>query len=83
MTDLEKLKEIFLTDVDEETKQENLETITNWEKSLIQHENFQSWQEHDITREIAQQARKSYIDASSLLATHSLTPRHSSQPHEI
>lgn len=63
MSDLDKLKEIFLTDVDEETKAENLEQIRQWEQTLIRSEAFKSWQEHDVTRQIAGKAKETYKDA--------------------
>lgn len=68
MKELDTLKDIFLTDVDPETRQENLETITQWENQLLAHEAYQSWQKHDITKEVAAQLRKTYTDASLTLA---------------
>ena len=73
--DLEKLKDIYLTDVDPETREENLEQIRDWEQSLLKHEGYQGWREHDVTKEISAKAKETYIDASLLLATsRELTP---------
>jgi hypothetical protein len=59
--DLEKLKSIFLSDdLDQEDVQENLEKINEWEKALIENENFQSWQEHEVTKKIIDQAKYTY-----------------------
>jgi hypothetical protein len=69
MKDLDKVREIFLTDVDEETKAENLEQIREWEKALADNEAYQGWREHDITKNIAAEARKAYTDISITLAT--------------
>lgn len=63
MDELQKVKEIFLADVDEETYQENIEEITEWEKSLVENENYLSWLEHPVTQQILNQARKTYVDA--------------------
>lgn len=63
MDELQKAKEIFLTDVDEETYQENLAKITDWEKSLIENEEYLSWQEHPVTQKILKKARETYVDA--------------------
>ena len=63
--DLQKLKEIYLADdIDSEDREANLEDIRNWEKDLIENENLLSWQEHDITKQIMERAKKSYIDLS-------------------
>ena len=67
--DLEKVKEIFLIDeIDEETKKQNLEDITEWEKELVENKAYLEWQNSDITRMISKQAKKSYADASYTLA---------------
>lgn len=69
-TDLEKLREIFVadTEVDEETRVDNLAIITEWEKKLRQLGSFQAWKTHPITIEILKQARKSYADCGLSLA---------------
>jgi len=69
MKELEKLREILLTEVDEETRQENEEQIRRWEEELQQHEGLASWQSHDVSKLIADKARKAYLDASMILAT--------------
>ncbi len=61
-TDLEKLREVFLTGVDEETKAENLEQIREWETALAENEAYQGWKEHDVTRKIAAKAKSTYVD---------------------
>jgi hypothetical protein len=67
--DIEKLKEIFLTDVDEETKADNLAQIQEWERALVEAEDYEGWREHDVTRRVAAEAKKAYIDLSMELAT--------------
>jgi len=69
MNDLDKLREIYLTDVDEETRQENLEQIRSWEEQLQKSEAFQSWKEHPVTAQITQQAHKTYVSLAVQLAT--------------
>lgn len=69
MSDLERLREVFLTGVDEETKEENLAQIREWETALFEAEQYSSWKEHDVTRRIALQARRAYVDLSVRLAT--------------
>ncbi len=61
--DLEELKEVFLTEVDEDTRAENEQQIQEWETALIQNEAFASWRDHDVTREIAQKAKDTYKGA--------------------
>ena len=69
MENLQKLKEIYLTDVDAQSYQENLERITEWEKALIAHENMASWQAHQTTIDIKKQAKESYVFFCVQLAT--------------
>lgn len=69
MEELEKLKEIFLSDVDSETYEENITQIREWEQELFERESFKSWQEHDTTRVIMEKAKKEYVDMAKLLAT--------------
>lgn len=68
MNDIEKLREIWLSDVDEETRKENEEQIKEWERGLIRNEALLDWRSHDITREVAQQAKKTYKDLFFTLA---------------
>lgn len=69
MKELDQLKEIFLSDVDDETLTENEEKIREWENALIQNEAFLGWREHDVTREIVSQAKTSYKNHAMQLAT--------------
>jgi hypothetical protein len=69
MDELEKVKEIFLTDVDEETREENMEKIREWERTLIESEEYQSWIEHPITKQILQKAREQYAQSVMVLGT--------------
>lgn len=62
-SNLDKAREIFLTDVDDETRTENLEKIREWEQSLRDNEAMADWKEHPITKSIIEQARKAHIDA--------------------
>lgn len=62
MDELNKAKEIFLTDVDEETYAENIQMLDAWEKELIESENFASWQSHDISKNILKQMKNSYVE---------------------
>ena len=65
MNELEKVKEIFLAeDVDEETRKENEEQIMAWQQALVLNEAFNSWKNHDITKEILVKAKQSYKDIS-------------------
>lgn len=69
MEELQKLKEIYLTDVDSDLYQENLEHITKWEKELIANENMISWLSHDTTIVIKDQAKNTFIELAITLAT--------------
>lgn len=66
--DLEQVREIFLTEVDEETLKQNKEEIDSWNQSLIENKAYLEWQSSDITRSISRQAQESYKDASMSLA---------------
>lgn len=67
--EIEDAKEIFLSqDVDEESRSDNLELINQWERSLIESENFISWREHDVTQQIFAKAKEAYIQYSLSLA---------------
>lgn len=68
MKDLDQVKNIFLADVDEETRADNELKIREWEQALIENEAFLSWQEHDITKVIILQVRKAYKEISLNLA---------------
>lgn len=61
MTDIEKLKEIYLgADVDSEDYQDNLDKITEWEEALAKSQDFMGWQKHDITKRIIAKAKETY-----------------------
>lgn len=66
--ELDKIKEIFLTEVDEDIRQDNLDKINEWEQGLTHNEAFVSWQDHDITKEILKQAKESYREIALILA---------------
>lgn len=69
MKELEKIRAIFLSeDIDEETRADNEEKIREWESGLIKNENFLSWQQHDITKEILRQVKQSYKEMAIQLA---------------
>lgn len=68
MKELEQVKQLFLApDIDEETRQENLEQITSWERSIIESENIVSWKEHDVTRNLLKEVKQHYKDFTLLL----------------
>lgn len=63
MNDLQKLKEIFLSnDIDSEDYQDNLALIKDWETELLINENLLDWQEHDVTKRIMAQAKQTHKD---------------------
>ena len=68
MNELEEVRKIFLTDVDEETRLDNEKTIIEWETGLRENEAIAEWREHDITKKIALQAKQSYKDHAMQLA---------------
>jgi hypothetical protein len=75
MSDIDLLRARFLTDVDEETKAENLEQIREWERGLRENLAYQQWRDHDITRQVTAEARKTHTELALLLATkRDLTP---------
>jgi len=58
MKDLQKLKEIFLSDdIDSEDYESNLADIRSWESQLIENKNMLGWQNHDITKEIMKKSQ--------------------------
>lgn len=68
MTDLEKLKEIYLDPtLSEEEREDNAVYILKWEKALIESKNFDSWAKDPITSDIFSRARTSYVEFSRLL----------------
>lgn len=70
MKELDDLKKIFLADdVDDETRADNETKIREWEQELVANENLAGWLDHDVTKDIINNARKSYIDLGVMLAT--------------
>lgn len=65
---LEEVRQIFLTDVDEEIRQDNLERITEWEQSLRLNSAFSQWQESDISKMLIAEFKTTYKNASLRLA---------------
>ncbi len=69
MDELEQLKKIYLSaDIDSEDYEENLGLISEWERDITENENLKSWQEHDVTKKILEQAEESYVELSTQLA---------------
>lgn len=66
--DIERAREIFLTDVDADTYTENLERITEWERMIRTNEAYLMWRDHPVTKDIAQKARDTYKDIAITLA---------------
>lgn len=64
---IEEAKKIFLTDVDPDDLEDNLEIIRSWEKQLIESTDYEEWRKHDITKKIAHEAREAYKDATMQL----------------
>lgn len=62
MNEIEKVRKIFLTDVDEETAKENLEKINDWERGISENRAFLQWQELEITQRIYTKAKETYIE---------------------
>jgi hypothetical protein len=69
MRELEDLRAFFLTDVDPETRADNEQRIKDWEQSLRVNRAFAEWQALDITQDILRQAKQTYLEASTALAT--------------
>lgn len=68
--ELDALKAVFLAPtLDEETRAENEEQLRQWEQQLIESEAFQSWKDHDITKQIVAKAKSSYVECAIMLAT--------------
>lgn len=66
---IEQARQIFLTDVDEETSRENLERINEWEQSLRANSAFTQWQENDISKTLIKEFKTTYKEASIKLGT--------------
>ena len=68
MKDLDKVRELFLTEVDDETRLDNEQKILEWETALQTNEAIAEWREHDITKMLIARARESYKDVALMLA---------------
>lgn len=66
--ELEKIRQIFLNDVDQETLKHNESVLSEWETSLRDNELFLEWQNHDVTKKIVTQARETYKELAFILA---------------
>jgi len=69
MSELDKVKDIFLSDVDEETLVENQRKIQEWESELRKNNAYMAWREHGITGELNKMVRGAYRDHAMQLAT--------------
>lgn len=67
-SDLDKVREIFLTEIDDETRIDNERKIAEWENDLRENEALAGWREHDITIRIATKAKEAYKEISMQLA---------------
>lgn len=68
MKEIDKLKDIFLSDDDPETVEDNRRKIAEWEQGLIENQAYTDWQDHDITKRVSAQARQTYIDCAVQLS---------------
>lgn len=69
MKELEEIRARFLSaDIDAEDREENEQILKEWEQGLIHNEAYLSWQEHDITREIAKKMKNEYKETALVLA---------------
>jgi hypothetical protein len=69
MSDLDTVKEIFLSDVDEETLTENLQKINEWESNLRKNNAYLAWKGHGVTEELNKMVKSAYKDHALQLAT--------------
>lgn len=74
MRELEQAREVFLSDVDEDTRRENLEIISSWEDSIQRNSAYLDWKEHDITKEINKLIKEAYRDHAITLASNRALP---------
>jgi hypothetical protein len=68
MQELEKAREVFLRDVDEETYAENKQMLTDWEQNLRRNQTYEKWRSHPTTEELNKMVREAYRDFSLVLA---------------
>jgi hypothetical protein len=69
MSELDTVKEIFLSDVDEETLSDNLQKINEWESQLRKNNAYIAWREHGITEELNKMIKSAYKEHALQLAT--------------
>jgi hypothetical protein len=69
MKEIDRAKEIFLTDVEPETYAENLATIQEWERTLIKNQAYLGWREHQTTHELNKMVKAAMIDHAVQLGT--------------
>lgn len=73
MKELEEARKIFLSpELDEESRKENEEVIADWEKALRETEGYADWQGHDISKQILEKAKATYLEASLILSRNRL-----------
>jgi hypothetical protein len=65
--ELEKIKEIFLTEEDPEELEYNKQKIIDWEKGIIASEAFLSWKDHDYSadHETSERQLQGYFPCTS------------------
>jgi hypothetical protein len=68
MSDLDRLREIYVADVDDETREDNLKMIAEWESTLREGRDFLKWQGIPTTQSILSKAKEAYIECSLILA---------------
>lgn len=69
MKQLDEIRAKFLSpDIDPEDREDNERLLKEWEAGLIQNEAYISWQEHDITREIAQKMKEEFKEFAQILS---------------
>ncbi len=65
---LGQVRELFLTDVDEDIQADNLNLVNEWDKSIRENSAFAQWQGSDISKMLIRPFRDLYRDASLQLA---------------
>lgn len=69
MSSLDEIRSVFLAEgLDEDVRSDNERVLRDWEEGLRHNEAFASWQDSDITKQIVQQAKQTYIECALLLA---------------
>ena len=68
--DLQKLKELYLgADVDDETKEDNMKVIREWEKAMTEKQEILQWKGHEVTKFIVGLLKKEYVKNALELGT--------------